>query len=54
MASAPEGEPQPSRPNWKWAVAAAAFIVVAEAASHWSEVSAYAHIPEIMHTLGFS
>ncbi len=52
MSNTPDTEPAPSRPNWKWLVAAAIVFLSVEAASHWQEVSEFAHLPQIGQALG--
>jgi len=47
-----QSEPGPTRPTWKMALIVAVIILVAAAATHWDEVSAFAHLPEIEHSLG--
>jgi len=50
--NSPKPEPAPTRPTWKMALIAAAAILVGEAAYHWSDISANAHIQQIEHILG--
>ena len=45
-------EPEPTRPNWKWLLAVAIVVLSVEGASHWSEISEFAHLPQIGHSLG--
>lgn len=45
-------EPEPTRPNLKWLMIGLAAVVVIAAATHWPQVSAFAHLPEIEHSLG--
>lgn len=52
MPTPPDSEPKPSRPTWKTLLLVAAAILVAEAAYNWSDISAFAHLPEITHSLG--
>jgi len=52
MSTPPDSEPEPTRPTWKMLLVVAAAILVAEAAYHWSDISAFAHLPEIANSLG--
>jgi hypothetical protein len=52
MSQAPDSEPAPSRPTWKWLIGFVAIIVAVEASINWSDVSAFAHLPQIKHVLG--
>ena len=52
MSHESDSEPEPTRPTWKWLLAAVVVIVAIEASTHWSEVSAFAHLPQIEHSLG--
>ena len=45
-------EPEPTRPSWKMLVAAVAVFLAFEGASHWPQISTFAHLPQIEHSLG--
>jgi hypothetical protein len=52
MSQEPGIGPAPTRPNWKWLVVFVVAIVTIEVVTNWSDVSTFAHIPQIEHTLG--
>lgn len=45
-------EHAPSRPTWKTLLLVVCAIVAVEVAYNWSDISAFAHLPEIAHSLG--
>lgn len=45
-------EPTPSRPGWKTLIFVVCAILAIEATYNWSEVSEFAHLPQIAHSLG--
>jgi hypothetical protein len=47
-----DNEPAPTRPTWKMAGLAGIAVLAIYAMSHWPEISALAHLPEIAHALG--
>lgn len=47
MSTPSNTEPEPSRPNLKWLVALVVVVVVVQVSTHWSEVSAFLHLPHI-------
>jgi len=52
MAKSPNDEPAPTRPTWGMLLIAVGALLIAEAAYHWSDISAAAKLPEIEHYLG--
>ena len=52
MSQAPDTGPEPTRPNWKWLLLFVVAIAAIEITTNWTDVSAFAHIPQIEHTLG--
>lgn len=52
MAPPRNPEPEPTRPTWKMLLFLVGAVLMAEAVYHWSDISAYAHLPQIEHSLG--
>ena len=51
--SDPAADHEPSRPDAKWMTIAVIVVIFGLAIANWSQVSAFAHLPQIEHALGF-
>ncbi len=52
MSQAPDSGPEPTRPNWKWLLAALVIFAAVEVTNNWTDISTIAHVPQIEHMLG--
>ena len=52
MSQASDTGPEPTRPNWKWLVGIVAVVVAVQVMNNWTDISTFAHLPQIEHMLG--